>query len=509
MISPPGETHLYRSEADTSLIGNAFMNEEETLDPDDWDEARRVGHLMIDDMLDYLKSVRERPAWRSVPGETKQALDEAAPKTGAPLAEVYETFKTHILPYPTGNLHPGFFGWVMGNGTVTGMLADMLASGMNPHVGGYDQAATLVERQVIAWLAEYIGYDENASGLLVTGATMANVNGLAVARNAKAGFDIREQGLQSEGAPRLRLYGSAETHNWILKACELMGLGREAFRAVPVNDSYQIDIAACRDMIEDDIGNGDKPFCLLGTAGTVNTGAVDDLTGLRALADEFDLWFHIDGAFGSLAALSPQARPMVEAQAHADSIAFDLHKWGYMPYDIGCVLVRDPKAQNAAFAQSSSYLTSTARGLSVETTYFADKGVQLSRSFRALKVWMSLKEQGAEKLGRMIQQNIDQSKYLEGLVNADPELELLAPVSLNIVCFRYRNREIDEGDWNAMNEEILLRIQESGSAVPSHTILDGAFAIRVANTNHRTQRQDLDRLAKDVVRYGRDIVGER
>lgn len=482
------------------------MKPEENLDPDDWDEGRRVGHLMIDDMFDYLKTVRERPAWRSVPDETKQVLDEAAPKTGAPLAEVYETFKTHILPYPTGNLHPGFFGWVMGNGTVTGMLADMLASGMNPHVGGYDQAATLVERQVIAWLAEYIGYDENASGLLVTGATMANVNGLAVARNEKAGFDIRERGLHHDGAPRLRLYGSAETHNWILKACELMGLGRDAFRAVPVDDAYQIDTAACRAMIEKDIENGDRPFCILGTAGTVNTGAIDDLAALRALADEFDLWFHIDGAFGSLAALSPQARPMVEAQAHADSIAFDLHKWGYMPYDIGCILVRNPGAHEAAFAQTPSYLTSTSRGLSVETTYFADKGVQLSRSFRALKVWMSLKEQGADKLGRMIQQNIDQSKYLEGLVNADPELELLAPVSLNIVCFRYHNRKNEDADWNAVNEEILLRIQESGSAVPSHTILHGKIAIRVANTNHRTRKEDLEQLAKDVVRNGREVV---
>lgn len=485
------------------------MKTEETLDPDDWEEARRVGHLMIDDMLDHLRTVRERPAWRSVPDETKAALDEKAPQQGAPLAEIYETFKTHILAYPTGNLHPGFFGWVMGNGTVTGMLADMLASGMNPHVGGYDQSAMLIERQVIAWLAELIGYDANASGLLVSGATMANLNGLAVARNEKAGFDIREHGLHHDGAPRLRVYGSAETHNWIIKACELMGLGREAFRAVPVDDAYQIDIAACRAMIEEDIRNGDKPFCLLGSVGTVNTGAVDDLSGLRSLADEYDLWFHIDGAFGSLAALSPEARPLVKAQSLADSIAFDLHKWGYMPYDVGCVLVRDTGAHEAAFKQTPAYLSSTIRGLSVETTYFADKGVQLSRSFRALKVWMSLKEQGGDKLGRLIQQNIDQAKYLEGLVGDNGSLELLAPVPLNIVCFRYRDCDLDDVDWNGVNEEVLLRIQESGSAVPSQTILQGKFAIRVAITNHRTQRKDLDQLAKDVVRYGREVAGER
>ncbi len=484
------------------------MKTEETLDPDDWNEARRVGHLMIDDMLDYLKTVRERPAWRSVPGEARATLNEAAPQDGAPLADVYETFKTNILPYPTGNLHPGFFGWVMGNGTVTGMFADMLASGMNPHVGGYDQAAMLVERQVVSWLSELIGFPKDATGLLVSGGTMANLNGLAVGRNEKAGFDIREMGLQHNDAPRLRVYGSAQTHNWILKACELMGLGREAFRAVPVDDAYQIDIAACRALIEADINNGDKPFCVLGTAGTVNTAAIDDFTALRALADEFDLWFHIDGAFGSLAALSPGSRALVGAQSLADSIAFDLHKWGYMPYDVGCVLVREPEAQEATFAQTPSYLTSTTRGISVETTYFADKGIQLSRSFRALKVWMSLKEQGAEKLGRLIQQNIDQAKYLEGLVRDHSELELLAPVSLNIVCFRYREAIMSDDDLNALNSEILLRIQESGSAVPSNTILDNKFALRVCITNHRSRLEDFDQLAADVVRHGRDVFGE-
>ncbi|MEO1243212.1 MAG: pyridoxal-dependent decarboxylase [Pseudomonadota bacterium] len=480
----------------------------ETLDPEDWEETRRIGHQMVDDMIDYVRTVRERPAWRSVPAATKSALSESLPRDGAPLATVYEQFKNHILPFPTGNLHPGFFGWVMGNGTVTGMLADMLASGMNPHVAGYDQSAAIIERQVISWLSELLGFPDDASGLFVTGGTMANLNGLAVARNEKAGFDFRKNGFQETQTPKLRVYGGIETHNWIYKACELMGLGRSAFRALPVNENYQIDVDACRASIEKDIRSGDKPFCIVGTAGTVNTGAIDDLVTLRALCDEFDLWFHVDGAFGSLAALSDQSKALVAGQETADSIAFDLHKWGYMPYDVGCVLVRHKGAQNATFEQKASYLNSAARGLSVETTYFADKGVQLSRSFRALKVWMSLKEQGADKLGRLIQQNIDQARYLETLAIAHPELEVLAPVTLNIVCFRYRREDLSDDVLNAMNQEVLLRLQESGSAVPSQTVLKGKFAIRVCVTNHRSRQEDFDRLAGDAVQHAHDVIAE-
>lgn len=479
-----------------------------TLDPDNWEDARATAHEMIDDMIDYLKTVRERPAWRSVPKEVKDALSQNVPREGSPLASVYEEFKQNILPYPTGNLHPGFFGWVMGNGTLTGALADALASSMNAHVAGYDQSASIIEKQVIQWLAELIGYPSDASGLLVSGGTMANLNGLAVARHEKAGFDIRKHGLQSEGAPRLRVYGSAETHSWIYKACELMGMGRDAFRAVPVNAQFQIDVAACRQMIEADIAAGKKPFCLLGTVGTVNTGAIDDLAALRALADDFDLWFHIDGAFGTLAAWGEETRHLVAGQEQADSVAFDLHKWGYMPYDVGCTLTRNPLVQTDAFGQSASYLAPTSRGLAVGTTYFADRGLQLSRSFRALKVWMSMKEQGVDRIGAVISQNVAQAKYLERLIAQHENLEVLAPVSLNLVCFRVTNLSLDSGKLNALNEEVLLRIQESGTAVPSHTVIDGKFAIRVCITNHRTEYRDLDQLVADVRRHAAEAVAD-
>jgi len=361
---------------------------------------------------------------------------------------------------------------------------------------------------VIAWLAQLIDYPEGSSGLLVTGGTMANINGLAVARNEKAGFDVRTKGVAGPGIPKLRVYGSKETHSWIYKACELMGMGRDAFRPIAVNSDYQIDIKECRAQIEHDIANGDKPFCILGTAGTVNTAAVDDFYALRSLADEFDLWFHIDGAFGTLAAWSPETKALVAGQELSDSIAFDLHKWGYMPYDVGCVLTRHSSAQERAFGSEASYLSPTKRGLAVGTTYFADKGVQLSRSFRALKVWMCMKEQGVERIGRMIARNVDQAKLLRQLVDAQPDLERLAPVPMNIVCFRYKADCLSEPKLDDLNQEILLRIQESGRSVPSHTLIEGKFAIRVCITNHRTHENDLIGLVDDVLKHANSILQE-
>lgn len=478
-----------------------------TLDPDDWDEARALGHRMLDDMFDYLMSLRERPAWVSPPPQSRAALDAPTPMDGAPLEDVYRSFKAHILPYPTGNQHPGFFGWVMGNGTPTGMLADMLASGMNPHLAGYDQSAPMVEKQVISWFADLLGFPPESSGLLVSGGTMANLNALAVARCERAGFDIRSEGLSR--APQLTVYGGAETHNWIVKACELTGLGSKAFRKVPCGEDYATDVKACRDMIRSDIEAGCKPFCLIATVGTVNTGASDDVAALRALADEFGLWLHVDGAFGALAALAPEARRQVEAQSLADSIAFDLHKWGYQPYEIGCVIIRDAAAHKGAFAQNATYISSMERGLAIDSTYFADRGLQLSRGFRALKAWMLMKETGADKLGALIQQNVDLAQYLAKRVDDENDLERMAPAPLNIVCFRYVAPSTDEAALDALNQEILYRIQESGEALPSHTMIKGRFCLRACVANHRTRKEDIDKLIELALRFGREIAGDR
>jgi aromatic-L-amino-acid decarboxylase len=479
---------------------------EESLDPRDWNELRLLGHRMVDDMIAYLEQVRERPVWQSVPAEVRASLDEPPPLEPTGAGEVYDQFRRDILPYPTGNIHPRFWGWVMGTGTPVAMLADMLASGMNPHLAGYDQSAALVERQVVRWMAELLRFPADASGLLVSGGSMANLVGLTVARNAKAGFDVREIGLQEAGHPRLVFYGSRETHSWARKAAELLGLGNSGFRRVPVTAEYQVDLSELRAAIAADRRAGARPFCVIGNAGTVNTGATDDLRELARIARGEDLWFHVDGAFGAFAALAPSLADVVDGMEEADSLAVDLHKWGYLPFEVGLALVRDEAAHRAAFATRSSYLEPTPRGIVAGGLPFAELGVQLSRGFRALKVWMSFKTHGARALGRLVEQNVRQARHLRDLVLAHPRLELMAPVPLNVVCFRFASPGLDDAALDRMNQEILIQVQERGIAVPSSTILEGRFALRVAITNHRSRLEDFDLLVEAVAGIGVELI---
>jgi aromatic-L-amino-acid decarboxylase len=461
---------------------------------------------MVDDMIAHLEQVRERPVWRSVPAEVRASLDEPPPLEPTGAGEVYDQFRRDILPYPTGNIHPRFWGWVMGTGTPVAMLADMLASGMNPHLAGYDQSAALVERQVVRWMAELLRFPADASGLLVSGGSMANLVGLTVARNAKAGFDVREIGLQEARHPRLVFYGSGETHSWARKAAELLGLGNSAFRRVPVTAAYQVDLPALRSAIAADRKDGARPFCVVGNAGTVNTGATDDLRELARITRGEDLWFHVDGAFGAFAALAPSLAEVVAGMEEADSLAVDLHKWGYLPFEVGLALVRDEAAHRAAFATRSSYLEPTPRGIVAGGLPFAELGVQLSRGFRALKVWMSFKTYGARALGRLVEQNVRQARHLRDLVLAHPRLELMAPVPLNVVCFRFASPGLDDAALDRVNQEILIQVQERGIAVPSSTVLDGRFALRAAITNHRSRLKDFDLLVEAVTGIGEELI---
>ncbi len=479
----------------------------ETLDPKDWGAFRRLAHQMVDETLDHLAGLHDAPAWKPMPADVRASFTEPVPWEGVGEDEAYRQFRTRVRPYPNGNLHPRYFGWVQGNGTPLGMMADMLAAGLNAHMAGFNQAPAQVEHQVIAWMAELLGFPAESSGVFVAGGTMANLLGVAVARHVKAGFNVREQGLQGD-RPRMTLYGSTETHGWARKAAELLGLGSSAFRGIAIDTSFRMDVSALAKAVAEDRRAGHRPFCVIGTAGTVNTGATDDLTALADFCRDEDLWFHIDGAFGALARLSPKLRSIVHGVERADSLGFDLHKWIYQPFECACVLVRDAKAHRDAFASAPAYLAEMKRGVIAGGLPFADRGIDLTRSFKALKAWMSLKAHGVAKFVRLIEQNVAQAQELARLVEATPGLELLTPVALNIVCFRFAPKECSDDSLNAINEELLLRLQESGIAVPSSTILDGKFALRAAIVNHRTRWEDLQSLVTAAARIGTEIAAE-
>ena len=481
---------------------------EETLDPKDWESVRALAHRMLDDMLDYMRTVRERPPWRHAPTEVKTHFERPLPLDPQAPEEIYQEFLEYVLPYPIGNLHPCFWGWVFGTGTVLGALADLLAASMNTNGGDMSyHSAIYVEYQVLDWCKKMLGYPASASGLLTSGCSAANLIGLTVARNARAGYDLRHQGLPV--APRqMTLYASQEIHSSVQKAVELLGLGSQALRHLPVDEQFRINVQALEAAIARDRADGYLPFCVVGAAGTTNTGAFDDLEALADLCQREDLWLHVDGAFGAWAALASSVKHLVAGMERADSLAFDLHKWMYMPYEIGGVLVRHEREHREAFALTPAYLAhgEGERGLcGHDLPYLTDYDFQLSRQFRALKAWMSLKEHGVDKYARLIQQNIDQARYLGQLVETAPELELVTPVTLNVVCFRYVRPTLDDAVLDALNRRILDKLQEDGIAVPSGTTIFGKYVLHVANTNHRTRREDFDVLVHEVIRIGKSL----
>ncbi len=475
---------------------------EPTLDPADWSALRTAFHTAVDDGLAHLEGALDAPVWVPPPASAKAALREPLPQAGQPVAQVYAAFKAHMLPYGVGNVHPGFFGWVHGAGNAEGVLGELMAAFMNANVGGRAHIANDVEHQVVDWCKELVGFPASASGILTSGTSMATVIAMTVARNTHARGDVAREGV-AKAAAGLVGYASSEAHSCFAKAFDLLGLGRDAVRAVPVTAAREMDCEALEAMIAADRAAGLVPFCVVATAGTVNTGAFDDIARIGDICARAGLWFHVDAAFGIGALFSPAHRHRAEAMARADSIAFDFHKWFQVPYDAGIALIRDAKAHYAAFAARKEYLATSERGLAAGEPWFCDYGPELSRTFRALKVWFTFKSHGLDGLGAIITKNIDQAGLLGDLVAAQaPRLELLAPVSLNIVCFRYVPAPGSGADINRLNKEIVADLQELGISAPSTTTLSGATAIRACLVNHRTRRHDLEALVAGVLELG-------
>ncbi len=476
----------------------------ETLDPADWASVAALAHRIVDDAVAHLRDVRERPVWRPMPDHV-EALFRAAPPDGpTPLADVYQTVRSNVLAYPMGNVHPRFWSWFMGSGNFTGALGDFLAAVQGSNLGGGSHAAILMDQQVVGWLAQMVGLPPTASGTLVSGGSMANLIGLTVARNTMAGIDLREEGVGALERP-MRFYGSDQLHSCHRKAVEAIGLGYRSLRRIQTDAACRIDVAALRRAIAEDRRSGLAPACIIGTAGTVNSGAIDDLTALADLAAEEGLWFHVDGCIGALLAIAPDNAWRVRGLERVDSLALDPHKWLHAPFELGCALIRDRGSHRATFAVSPEYLQGTARGLA-SGEFLHEYGLQTSRGFGALKLWMALMEHGVGKFGRLIDQNVAQAARLAELVRSHPPLQLLAEPEINIVCFRFEPPAMDEDGLKRLNVEIMLRLQETGIAALSDTTIRGRHCLRAAICNHRTVDADLDLLVAETLRIGGEIM---
>ena len=456
------------------------------LDPEAWTAFRARGHQALDLMIDYLQTARERPVWREAPPEVRARFQSDLPRAPRDLADVLHDFDVNIKPYVVGNTHPLFMGWVHGAGTPVGMIAEMLAAGLNANCGGRNQIAVEVEQQITRWVAALFEFPSDASGVFVTGSSAANFLGLLVARDAALGHDVRRSGLSNVGK-QLIAYASVHAHRCVAQAMELAGAGSAHLRAIEADGAGTMRPDRLRAAIERDLAAGHKPFLIVGTAGTVDTGSIDPLEDLAVIAAQYGLWLHVDGALGAMAALSPTLRLRLAGIERADSIAFDFHKWAHVPYDAGFLLVRDSAMHRGAFATPADYLQRAAQGLAAGEVWPCDLGPDLSRGFRALKTWFTFQVHGADRLGRAIEANCENARHLADALGRSEVFELRAAVSLNVVCFALRAGWPDE-----LNEAIVVDLQTLGVAAPSMTRLDGRPVIRAAIVNYRTTRADVD-----------------
>jgi glutamate/tyrosine decarboxylase-like PLP-dependent enzyme len=469
--------------------GNRF-----DLDPDDWAEFRRLAHEALDEMISHVETIRERPVWQDAPQSTRARFTEPLPVKGRDLEGVLQDVKTHVVPFSTGNVHPGFMGWVHGAGTPIGIVAEMISAALNMNCGGRNHIGLEVERQVVRWMQQALGYPETASGLFVGGSSMANILAVLVAKVHALGPETRRLGLKASKR-QLIAYTSAQAHRCIGQAMDASGIGSDNLRRVPVDASGRMDPAALQAAISQDRAAGLEPFLVVATAGTVNTGAIDPLAKISAVAASEKLWFHVDGAIGALATFSPELKPLFQGIETSHSVALDFHKWGHVPYDAGFLLVRDGAVHKQTFAYPAAYLQPATRGLAAGDLWPCDLGLDLSRTFRALKTWMTIETLGTARIGAAILHNCGLARYLAAKIEKSPIFELKAPVTLNIVCFGVRG-----ADASSINRELVLDVQESGIAAPSWTTINGETVIRCAIVNHRTVESDIDAFVNTVTR---------
>jgi len=476
---------------------------------------RTLGHRLVDHVADLLDAVPRRPVTRDEsPSAVRQALDltGALPESGMDPALLLEQTAERLFDHSLFNGHPRFFGYITAPPSPIGILGDFLAAAVNPNVGAWtlSPAATEIESQTVRWIAALIGYPVDCGGLLVSGGNMANFVCFLAGRAAKARWNVREHGVAGASAPRLRVYTSAETHTWIQKAADLGGLGTASIRWIQTDAMLRMDVTALRRQMEQDAAAGDLPCLVIGTAGSISTGAVDPLPEIGALCREYGVWFHVDAAYGGFAAAVPEAPDDLRGLSLADSVAVDPHKWLYAPLEAGCALVRDADALRAAFAYHPPYYH-----FEEQATNYVDYGPQNSRGFRALKVWLALKHVGAAGYRKMIAEDIRLSRSMADAIDRHAELQLITQ-GLSITTFRYvppdlRTRvgeALVERHLDALNRTLLDRLQRGGETFVSNAIVGGRYLLRACIVNFHTTRADVEAVPEIVVRIGRSISGE-
>jgi glutamate/tyrosine decarboxylase-like PLP-dependent enzyme len=471
------------------------------------DEFRAAGHQLVDRIADFFGSIQQRPVTTGEsPSEIREILgtNRGLPREGADPAALLNHAASLLFDHSLFNAHPRFWGYVTSSAAPIGALGELLAATVNPNCGAWllSPMASEIEAQTIRWIAEMLNYPTDCGGLFVSGGNMANIVCFLAARQAKSGSDVRSKGV--EGA-RLRAYCSKETHTWIQKAADIAGLGTDAVRWIAVDNELRIDVDALRAQIQADLAAGDKPFMIIGNAGTVSTGAVDPLPEIAALCHEMDIWFHVDGAYGGFAALAPDAPAAFAGLSECDSVAVDPHKWLYAPLEAGCALVRDLSKLRDAFAYHPPYYH-----FGVEAINYFDLGPQNSRGFRALKVWLALQQVGREGYVQMISDDIRLSRAMFDRIAHYPELEALTQ-GLSITTFRFvppnlKRDDVTVGDYlNDLNRELLTRLQQGGEAYLSNAVIGGKYALRACIVNFRTTLEDVEALLPIIVRIGNQV----
>jgi len=476
------------------------------------EEFRTLGYRLVDRIASHFENIREQSV---TPGESPAAVrrvigaEQGLPVTGAQSAAILEEVTDTLFRHSLFNAHPRFWAYITSGPAPIGVLADLVASAVNPNVGAWKLApsATEIEAQTVRWIAELIGYPIDCGGLMVSGGNMANFVCFLAARGAKLDWNVRESGLAGGGSSRLRIYASTSTHTWIQKAADLFGHGTDAICWIETDREQRMNPDALRRQVARDRDEGERPFLVVATAGSVGAGAVDPLAEIGSLCRDYGLWFHVDGAYGAFAANAPGAPADLAALKEADSVAVDPHKWLYAPLEAGCVLVRKPEHLLNAFSYHPSYYH-----FEEEATNYFDLGMQNSRGFRALKVWVALRQAGRDGYLKMIGDDIRLAKHLYSLVASHPEFEALS-CGLSITTFRYVPLELHrlvgsaetEEYLNRLNKDILARIELGGEAFLSNAVVDGKFALRACIVNFRTALEDIEAVPELIAHIGRQV----